>query len=110
MLINFKINRDKLADAGYRLIPNHSYSKRQVDQQWITQAGTIGPNHFPRFHLIRNGNDYNLHFDFFEGHDNEGHKSETESQHILNEANRLKNYVSKHRGQAIKRKQSLARS
>ena len=88
MIVLFKLNPKILEKAGYRKVPSHVNSKREVDENWITQS-KFGKNNFPRFHLEKIDKKWHLHYDYFKnGYDT--HSSNTKSQIVRNERDRLK--------------------
>ena len=72
LLKNVKINANFLLQAGYKQVFNHTYSRRKYDEQWVTGLTLMGLAQFPRFHILRNGAEWFIHYDFFEGN---GHKT-----------------------------------
>ena len=55
-----------LIRAGYRKVPNHSYSNLQVDEQWISNCDGL-KSRMPRFHIIKDGKKWFLHYDYMRG-------------------------------------------
>lgn len=88
MKILFKLTLRLLKAAGYKKLPPHSYEKNPQSENWITQS-KWNKNEFPRFHLIKTGKDWDLHYDFWKkGFDK--HSTDTKSQIVRNERQRLK--------------------
>lgn len=88
MVILFRLTPKILEMAGYRKMPVHVSSKRNMDESWITQS-SWAKNSYPRFHLTKTDGIWDLHYDHWEkGHDT--HSSEGKSQHCRNERARLK--------------------
>ena len=61
-LFSFKPKSHILSAGGYKQMPNHVDSKLQVDEQWISNT-TFSGSHFPRFHFIRDGAIWYVHYD-----------------------------------------------
>ena len=57
-----KNNKDEiLKEAGYKLVPNHTYAKLQPYSQWINNCGIKAL--FPRYHLIFDDKQWWIHRD-----------------------------------------------
>ena len=59
-----------LEKAGYKQVPNHSYSKIKNEQNWISNTYLRGAR-FPRFHIIKNEAWY-IHYDSIKEHFKDG--------------------------------------
>ncbi|MDI6717958.1 MAG: hypothetical protein QMD86_02890 [Patescibacteria group bacterium] len=86
MRVLFSLNHKLLEKAGYSKIMSHVYGKKH-DMEWITQA-SWNKNNFPRFHLLKDKGEWDLHYDFYAAGE-DGHKSDSKSQIVRNERNRL---------------------
>jgi len=59
---SFRPNKDFLISAGYRLIPDHTFSRLKTTSQYISNADNFKSN-FPRFHIIQQGKNWYIHID-----------------------------------------------
>lgn len=66
--VKCKLNYDLLVKAGYKMLPNHSYSENQHDENWYTGLGLIGKVRFPRFHIVKDDSEYFIHYDMKREH------------------------------------------
>lgn len=56
-----------LKTGGYKQVPTHCESSLEVDEEWITNVNIIGRTLFPRFHILKVGRAWYIHFDYFLG-------------------------------------------
>lgn len=59
-----KVKVEKLEKRGYKKVPNHSYSDFQPDEQWISRTDELGRSLFPRYHVVRYGKKWFIHYDY----------------------------------------------
>ena len=85
-LNSIRLTTQRLLNAGYILLPSHYEAKNKVDEEWFKFLKK--QQLFPRFHIIRKGSQWFIHYDYFKNNRHITNKKKTPE--LLNEIKRLK--------------------